>query len=158
MTKETITISYVGKFGPSVDGVWYNVDQKSGLKPGQFEKGKTYTVLVSVSKTGKKYIQQIIGESNEAAPEVREEKSGDDKILQAPITTASSGGSSLTYSTYGKRDFEAEARGKVACAAYTAALQSPGLAMYATSKEEYLKIVAEAALAAIEFTWTNQKA
>lgn len=157
MTKETITVSFVGKYGPSVNGEWFNIDQKSGLKASQFEKDKTYTVLVSVSKTGKKYIHQIVGE--DAVPSTREDKPGDDKILQRPeaFTTSTVGGSATYYTPPAKRDFEAEARGKVACATYAAALQSPGLAMYATSKDEYLKLVAEAAQAGIDFTWKNQK-
>lgn len=74
------------------------------------------------------------------------EKPGDDKILSIP-----------SGSKTGPRDFAAEARGKVACACFNAALMSPGLAMYATSKEEYLRLVAEAADKAVQYTWKNQQ-
>jgi hypothetical protein len=138
--KETITISYVGKFGPNVNGEWFNVDQKSGLKVEQFEKGKTYTVLINESKTGKKYITQIIAD----------EKPGDDKILEVIKNEE-------PKKEYKSRDFDAEARGKVACAAHCAALQSPGLAMYATNKDEYIKLVKEAAKVVVEETFKQQR-
>ena len=57
MEKETITVTFVAKYGPKIGEVWYNIDQKSGLKPEQFKKGETYTVLTETSKTGKKYIK-----------------------------------------------------------------------------------------------------
>jgi hypothetical protein len=75
------------------------------------------------------------------------DKPGDDKVLVQPIAPVRTG----------QRDFTAEARGKVACACFNAALMSPGLAMYATSKDEYLRIVTEAADKAVQYTWKNQQ-
>lgn len=148
MTKETITVKLVheGKWGKSllVGDSWYNFDKKGGLTGNEFEKDKTYTVLVNESKTGKKYIAQIVQDAP-VDPVVPPVKAGDDKILEA-IKKENKG-----------RDFDAEARGKVACATFCAALTSPGLAMYATSKDEYLKLVKEAAEKAIEFTWEHQR-
>lgn len=59
--------------------------------------------------------------------------------------------------TYKGRDFDAEARGKVACAAFNAALSSPGLAglQYATL-DDFLKLVTAAADAAVSYTWRHQ--
>lgn len=154
MVKETVVVTYVGKFGPRVGDTWYNIDQKSGVKPEQFEKGKTYDVLVSVSKTGKKYIQQIVGDgitevvvphTTPVNVEALKDKPGDDKILQTLKKEKK------------ETDWDGIARGKVACAAFGDALKSSGLAMYSTSKEEYLKLVEEMAKRQIEFTWKHQK-
>lgn len=58
---------------------------------------------------------------------------------------------------YKGRDFDAEAKGKVACAAYVAALQSPGLAQIGfTDVKGFLKLVEEAADAAVAYTWKHQ--
>lgn len=152
MNKETITVKYVndGKWGKSVlaGETWYNIDKKSGLTGDEFEKGSTYTILVNESKTGKKYISQIVG-TGEVTSEVKETpkvKAGDDKILEAPKKESKK-----------DVDWDAVNRGKVACVQFEAALQSPGLAMYATSKEDYLKLVKEAAELGIKFTWDNQR-
>lgn len=154
VTKETITVTYVGKFGPRVGEIWYPLSSKSGLKPENFEKGKTYNVLIYTSGTGKKYINQIVGEDVKEEPKV---KAGDDKLLEkTKIEKDIAGGTAVNIRNQG-RDFDAEARGKVACAAYRAALTSPGLAMYATSKEEYFKLVQEAAEKATDFTWEHQR-
>lgn len=172
MTKETITVQFPGKFGPNVNGVFYSIDQKSGIKPEAFEKGKTYSVLVRSSESGKKYITQIVGEDtgvsfakSEPAPlkgpavtlNVADQpgttsvlpivKPGDDKILHK-----------MKEETKKKEtDWDGIARGKVACALFGDALKSPGLAMYATSREEYLKIVTEVTEAGIAFVWKHQK-
>jgi len=59
---------------------------------------------------------------------------------------------------YQGRDFEAEARGKVACVAFNAALASPGIAgLSFTTIEEYLALVRKAADASVAYTWEKQK-
>jgi hypothetical protein len=63
------------------------------------------------------------------------EKAGDDKILEKPAPPVRTG----------QRDFEAETRGKVACACYTAAVASQGVSMYATSKSDYKEFIEEIA-------------
>jgi len=137
--KETITVKFPGKFGPNVDGVFYSIDQKSGLTPEQFEKGKTYEVLTYASKSGKKYISQIVGEP--AAPVAAVEKAGDDKIIQKPVVTTSE---AVTVAKEWKgRDFDAEARGKIACALRAALYASPALTMFSTTFEEWQKKVDE---------------
>lgn len=56
------------------------------------------------------------------------------------------------------RDFDAEARGKVACVAFNAALASPGIAGLAfTNIDEYLALVRKAADASVAYTWEKQK-
>lgn len=130
--KETITVTYVAKYGPKVGEEWYNLSPKSGLIPSNFVVGKTYQVLVYTSKTGKKYINQIVGEATElpkAEPKVETPK--DEPVAERKVSYAKPAG----------RDFDAEARGKVACASWAAALSSPALAMYALNKEDYLTLV-----------------
>lgn len=56
------------------------------------------------------------------------------------------------------RDFDAEARGKVACVAFNAALASPGIAgLPFTNIDEYLALVKKAADASVAYTWEKQK-
>lgn len=150
MKKETITVKLVhtGKWGKSllVGESWYNFDKKGGLTGDEFEKNKTYTVLVNESKTGKKYISQIV------ADEVKEEPKGEPEVdVEAAKRVHAKKEDKKEV------DWDAVNRGKVACVQFEAALQSPGLAMYATSKEEYLKLVKEAAELGIKFTWEHQR-
>lgn len=135
-TKETITVSFTAKFGPNVNGAWYNVDPKSGLRPDQFEKGKTYDVLVNVSKTGKKYIQQIIGEGSASVKE--EVKEPAKEVFKDEVVDTER---AKRVSAPKLRDFDAEARGKIACALRAALYASPAVAMYCTSWEEWVKKV-----------------
>ena len=60
--------------------------------------------------------------------------------------------------TYSKvRDYDAEARGKVACVAFNAALASPGIAgLQFTNIDEYLALVRKAADASVAYTWQKQ--
>lgn len=56
------------------------------------------------------------------------------------------------------RDYNAEARGKVACAAFNAALTSPGIAgLPFTNLDEYIALVTKAADASVAYTWSHQK-
>lgn len=55
---------------------------------------------------------------------------------------------------YKQRDFNAEARGKVRCVMFEAALQSPALAgLPFKSLEEFLELVIKAADAGVNYTW-----
>jgi len=147
--KETITVEKVSKYGVLVNGAWYNMGQKSGLTSDKFQQNGTYDVLVYTSDTGKKYINQLVGEQK-AVKEVKKEvkeKAGDDKIFE-DIAKAKAQKS---------RDFDAEARGKVACASYGDCLKSPALSMFATNKDEYKKLVEEFAEWMIEKTFSHQK-
>lgn len=59
---------------------------------------------------------------------------------------------------YKGRDYDAEARGKVACVAFNAALASPGIAgLQFTNIDEYLALVRKAADASVAYTWEKQK-
>lgn len=138
--KETITVTLVAKYGPKVQDQWYSLSPKSGLTPANFQAGKTYQVLVYTSKTGKKYINQIVGEDrvdSKALLESKEYQQGVSGVINQVVRTPEP----VKASKFSGRDFDAEARGKVACASWAAALSSPALAMYALNKEDYLTLV-----------------
>lgn len=135
MIKEIIAVNFPGKFGPNVAGTFYGIDQKSGLKPEQFEKGKTYTVLINTAKSGKKYIAQIVGEGEQEVTE----KPGDDKVIEDLKKDAENSTKTAKELGYKGRDFDAEARGKIACALRAALYSSPMVPMYSTSWEDALK-------------------
>lgn len=62
------------------------------------------------------------------------------------------------YKPYKERDFDAEARGKVACVAFNAALASPGIAgLPFANFDEYIALVRKAADASVAYTWEKQK-
>ena len=56
----------------------------------------------------------------------------------------------------GFRDFAAEARGKVASAAYTACIQSPGIASFAKDEKHFRELVVEYAELIQERVWKAQ--
>lgn len=60
----------------------------------------------------------------------------------------------LPKAQYKQRDFDAEARGKVKCVMFEAALQSPALAgLQFNTIEEYLALCVKAADAGVDYTW-----
>jgi hypothetical protein len=67
-TTENITVLQVGKYGVRIDEkTWFGVNEP--LTPSHFVPNEGYKVAVSVSKTGKKYINEILGqEEKESAP------------------------------------------------------------------------------------------
>lgn len=159
MEKETITVTYSAKYGPKIGDVFYSLSPKSGLTPKNFEVGKTYQVLVYTSKTGKKYINQIVGEgtavlngvpTNTISAQTTEKL--EDKPSLPPAkeildnekpSQIESLGLKAAQGEYKKRDFDAEARGKVACAIFTSLLQSPFIASQALNKEDAIKLIDE---------------
>lgn len=77
------------------------------------------------------------------------------RVLETPLAT---NGRDDTKKEYKGRDFDAEARGKVACVAFNAALSSPGIAgLPFTNFEEYIALVRKAADASVAYTWEKQK-
>lgn len=73
-------------------------------------------------------------------------------------TPLATNGRDDTKKEYKGRDFDAEARGKVACVAFNAALASPGIAgLQFTNIDEYLALVRKAADASVAYTWEKQK-
>jgi hypothetical protein len=62
LTQEAITVEQVGKFGVRTGEVWYGVNEP--IKPESFTVGTTYTVAISTSSTGKKYIKEVLAGNN----------------------------------------------------------------------------------------------
>lgn len=63
---ENITVLQIGDFGVRVDEKnWYNTNEP--LKPTAFVVNQSYKVSLSVAKSGKKYINEIVGVAD-AAP------------------------------------------------------------------------------------------
>jgi phage tail sheath protein FI len=66
-TVENIKVLQVGKFGVRVDEkTWFGVNEP--LTPTHFQVGEGYKVSVTASKTGKKYINEILGQEVQDAP------------------------------------------------------------------------------------------
>lgn len=77
------------------------------------------------------------------------------RVLETPLAT---NGRDDTRKEFKGRDYDAEARGKVACVAFNAALASPGIAgLQFTNIDEYLALVRKAADASVAYTWEKQK-
>jgi len=83
----------------------------------------------------------------------------DSSAVEAKTTGTVEGLPNKWGGTYSKvRDYDAEARVKVACVAFNAALTSPGLAgLPYTSFEEFIALVRKAADASVAYTWEEQK-
>jgi len=80
-----------------------------------------------------------------------------EKTAPAPVSHKFSEGAQ-DMKPYPGRDFQAEARGKVACVAFNAALASPGIAgLPFTNIDEYLALVHKAADASVAYTWDHKK-
>lgn len=133
LTKETITVGAIGKFGVKVGDVWYGT-AKDTLKPTDFVAGQTYEVLTEPwAKGGKsgKNITQIIGQgAASAAPAVSN---------TAPRGT--------TAAPAANKDQRILWQGVT-----QAALQSPAIAgMQFTNVNEYVSLVKEAATQLVAF-------
>ncbi len=77
-----------------------------------------------------------------------------ERLSKATLSTKPKENYSDFKPTYKQRDFDAEARGKVKCVMFEAALQSPAIAgLRIDSLEEFLKLVEKAADAGVAYTW-----
>lgn len=130
---ENITVLQVSKYGVRVGDQWYNVN--APITPSNFLPNKTYSVSIRVSKTGKKYISEILGnEGVSAQPAVDHERA--ERVTEA--AKAKDAGPD--------KDTRIQRQGL-----YQAALQSPGLVSWATNIDEYLAYVKQAAVAGLDF-------
>lgn len=59
---QVITVERISQYGVFAASEWFNMGKKSGLKPSQFEKGKSYDVSGYFSTEGKKqkFIDQFV--------------------------------------------------------------------------------------------------
>jgi hypothetical protein len=133
LLKESITVAQVGEFGVRVGDEWYGCNEP--IESSDFVAGKTYEVLYKRGKPsekypqGKAYISQIVGEGK--------------AVTAATVTTAKA--PSLND---GDKNVRILRQG-----VYQAVLQSPALAGFAATRDEYLALVkntAEEIIKAIE--------
>lgn len=130
LLKETVTVAQVGQYGVRVGDEWYGVNDP--LEPADFVGGKTYDVLIKRGKPsekypqGKKYITQVVGESTP--------------------TTAKTATNSVGSSVIDEKGVRILRQG-----VYQATLQSPALAGFAATPDEYLALVKTTAERVISF-------
>jgi len=87
-TVENIKVLQVGKFGVRVDEkTWFGVNEP--LTPTHFNVGMGYKVSVTTSKTGKKYINEIIGQEDmQEAPAAQAPTATSDPVKAAEAALA----------------------------------------------------------------------
>jgi hypothetical protein len=87
-TVENIKVLQVGKYGVRVDEkTWFGVNEP--LTPTHFQVGEGYKVSVTASKTGKKYINEILGqEVQESAPAAAPAQAVPDAVKAAEAALA----------------------------------------------------------------------
>jgi len=135
LEKETLSVAQVGEFGIRVGDEWYGVNEP--LEPSDFVGGKTYDVLVKRGKPsekypqGKKYIAQVVGENTP--------------------TTASKIATSAAPSSQSNNVNDAKGTRILRQGVYQATLQSPALAGFAATPDEYLALVKTTAEKVITF-------
>ena len=145
-TVENLKVLQVGKFGIRVDEkTWFGVNEP--LTPSHFSVGASYKVSVTTSKTGKKYVNEIIG-VDVAVPSVQ-------TVPVVDTTTAVSTNTvqrkDMTISSASSTVMDLKTRQIQRQGSFQAALQSPFLGQTATNITEYLLFVRQAAEAAVQF-------
>jgi hypothetical protein len=147
LSVENITVLQVGKYGVRVDEkTWYGVNDP--LTPSHFAPGQSYKVAISVSKTGKKYIKEVVGVTEAspsspapAAPKVDTERA--ERITSAIQQTSAPKAEKPKLDI---KTIQIQRQGL-----YQAALQSPALTTWAISVDEYLAIVRKVADAGVAY-------
>ena len=141
---ENINVLQVGKFGVRVDEkTWFGVNEP--LTPEHFTKNTGYKVSVVVSKTGKKYIQEIIGVDT-AAEEAPAAVAAPVAKAATESTPAPKAQSESAAPKFDDKTIQIQRQGL-----YQAALQSPALAQWAVNTAEYLALVRQAADAGVAY-------
>jgi hypothetical protein len=165
--RETVTVKNISKYGIfGLDDTGYYLSPKSGLKPDNFEQGNTYHVLVYTSGTGKKYINQIVGEDikqSETKIILKElgngvqvqEKAGDNKILD--VRKSNDSFNKITEVIKKEVDWDKKQRQIQWQGILQAVIASPASPMFSTSKEEWVKFVKESTLEFVTFLQDNSK-
>lgn len=156
---ENINVLQVGKFGVRVDEkTWFGVNEP--LTPSNFVPNEGYKVSVTVSKTGKKYINAILGvEAKESAPApapVAQAAAPAAAPAKAatPKDTTPVGTSNPVRAGFGNplTAYDLAIQRQISRAGiYQAALGSPAMAQWATSPDEYLALVRKAADAGMQY-------
>ena len=137
---ENIQVLQVGKYGVRIDEkTWYGVNEP--LTPSHFAPGG-YKVSVVVSKTGKKYINEILG------TEVVVAVAAPAPVVAAPAAPAAPKAAPVVAAPvkYDDKSIQIQRQGL-----YQAALQSPALPQWALNVTEYLSLVRQVADAGIAY-------
>lgn len=164
-TTENITVLQVGEYGVRVgEKLWFGVNEP--LTPQHFVPNTGYKVSVTTSKTGKKYICEIIGTEDKGAgtdatsvsdevksAEAALAKAKADAALKAPVAGEAAKGALTKEGYWERKEAKDEAVGMLRCrsAAFSAALSSPFLGQLATNVDEYLALVRKAADMAVKY-------
>jgi len=176
-TIENIKVLQVGKFGVRIDEkTWFGVNQP--LTPQHFQVGEGYKVSATTSKTGKKYICEILGTEvkNDVPSHTVTPPS-----TPAPTPTPATDPVKVAEAALAKAKADAEVKAAAATAKpeerpsragfgqpltnydlakekqitrsgiYQAALQSPAAVQWATSIDEYLSNVRKIADAGMRY-------
>jgi ribosomal protein L12E/L44/L45/RPP1/RPP2 len=155
---ENIQVLQVGKYGVRVDEkTWFGVNEP--LTPSHFVPNEGYKVAVVVSKTGKKYINEILGQevtqaasapaaapTSAPAATAAPATSKAEAPKPAPATTTAT--KNPTRSGFGQplTDYDLQIQRQISRAGVVqAALMSPALAQWAVNIDEYLALVRKAA-------------
>lgn len=165
-TVDNITVLQVGKYGVRVDEkTWYGINEP--LTPESFTKDLSYKVSVVTSKTGKKYINEILGQevtdsAKSAAPAtgtpdpvkaaeaaLAKAKSDAEAAAKAQaIKDQSPNGPVPVRAGFGQplTAYDLSIQRQISRAGVMqAALSSPALAQWAVNIDEYLALVKKAA-------------
>jgi uncharacterized protein YecE (DUF72 family) len=156
---ENIQVLQVGKYGVRVDEkTWFGVNEP--LTPSHFVPNEGYKVSVVVSKTGKKYISEILGQEVAAAPAAAPVPVAApaapatpkaEAPVSAPVTTSAK---NPTRAGFGQplTDYDVQIQRQISRAGiYQAALNSPALAQWSMNVEEYLALVRKVADAGVKY-------
>lgn len=151
---ENIQVLQVGKYGVRIDEkTWFGVNEP--LTPNHFVPNEGYKVSVTVSKTGKKYINEILGQEEKqeeaaapapAAAAAPAAPKAETKPAPAPATTTAS--KNPTRAGFGQQltDYDLQIQRQISRAGVIqAALTSPAFAQWSTNADEYLALVRKAA-------------
>lgn len=148
-TVESIAVLQVGKYGVRVDDKnWYGVNEP--LTPSHFIPQHSYKVSISVSKTGKKYIKEVLGVAETAAsapapaPAVEAKTEVDHERAERVVKAIQA--SDVPKAKLDSKDVRIQRQG-----CWQAAIQSPALTTWAVNPEEYLALVRQAAEAGVKF-------
>jgi hypothetical protein len=154
-TVENINVLQVGKYGVRVDDkTWYGVNEP--LTPTHFAPNQQYKVSISISKTGKKYIKEVLGVSETAQVPVAAPAptSVEPPKVSTPVDTeraerVTGAMREVDTSKSSKLDLKTIQIQRQGC--WQAAIQSPALTTWAVSTTEYLALVRQAAEAGVRF-------
>lgn len=152
---ENIQVLQVGKYGVRIDEkTWFGVNEP--LTPSHFVPNEGYKVSVTVSKTGKKYINEILGQEQKQdapaaaapAPAPAVQASQTEAPKTTPAEAVKSAVGNPTRAGFGQplTDYDMKIQRQISRAGVIqAALTSPALAQWSVNIDEYLALVRKVA-------------